>query len=186
MGPQIMVPKLPMRLMQAPGGAGSFSPLSFPLCWALKHGLWKMIMWPPFICKKRQPTKHCCRQLGWFWRGDAMGVECVRRMLMHHFDHQVKPQKIKNENYTSWHCGQKTSKNTRQPTKTVQVTGEGHFKRDAIGAKHFVGHSLVIWDGKLSDTKKKEKKILRGGRLVVDSCQTIERHRTTNQKGRTH
>jgi hypothetical protein len=28
--PQIMAPKLLMSLMQAPGGAGSFSPLSFP------------------------------------------------------------------------------------------------------------------------------------------------------------
>ena len=40
--PQIMAPKLLMSLMQAPGGAGSFSPLSFPLFWALKHGPWKM------------------------------------------------------------------------------------------------------------------------------------------------
>ena len=37
-----MAPKLLMSLMQAPGGAGSFSPLSFPLFWALKYGPWKM------------------------------------------------------------------------------------------------------------------------------------------------
>ena len=32
----------PQGLMQASGGAGLFSPLSFPLFWALKHDPWKM------------------------------------------------------------------------------------------------------------------------------------------------
>ena len=62
-----MVPKLPMSLIQAPGGAGLFSPLSFPLFWALKHGPWKnesggwglAIMWLPFVRKKQQPTELC-------------------------------------------------------------------------------------------------------------------------------
>jgi hypothetical protein len=40
--PQIMAPKLPMSLMQAPSSAGSFMPLSFPFFGALKHGPWKM------------------------------------------------------------------------------------------------------------------------------------------------
>ena len=60
------------------------------------------IMWPPFIHKKQQPTECCCRLSGWFWKGDAMEVGCVRRMLMHRFDYQAKPQKNKNENNTLW------------------------------------------------------------------------------------
>ena len=34
--------EVPMSLMQAPGGADSFLPLSFPLFWALKHDPWQM------------------------------------------------------------------------------------------------------------------------------------------------
>ena len=59
------------------------------------------IMWPPFVRKKRQSTERHRRRSGWFWRGDAMEVGRVGRMLIHCFDRQVERKKIKNEN-TSW------------------------------------------------------------------------------------
>jgi hypothetical protein len=68
-------------------------------------------------------------------------------------------------------CGQKTSKNIRQPTKTVYAMGEG--QRDAIWAKCFVGRLPIIWDGKLSDTKKSTKKYIprqyTGGRWLPNN-----------------
>jgi hypothetical protein len=100
---QIMAPNLPKSLIQAPGGAGSFSPLSFPLFWAVKHGPWEnegggrglaIMLWPPFVHKKQQPTELCFRRSGWFWGGDATEVGYVGRVLMHRFDRQVTRQKM--------------------------------------------------------------------------------------------
>ncbi len=115
---QIMAPNLPMSLIQAPGGAGSFSPLSFPLFWALKHGPWKnerggrglAIMWPPFVRKKQQPTKRCFRRSGWFGGGDATEVGYVGRVLMHRFDRQVTRQKMNKQKYVDANAANKLVK----------------------------------------------------------------------------
>jgi hypothetical protein len=114
-----MVPSLPMSLIQVPGGAGSFSPLSFPfLFWALKHGPWEnerggrglAIMLPPFVRKKQQSTERCFRRSGWFWGGDATEVGYVGRVLMHRFDRQVTRQKMNKRKYVNANAANKQGK----------------------------------------------------------------------------
>ncbi len=69
------------------------------------------IMWPPFVRKKRQSTERHRRRSGWFWRRDAMEVGRVGRMLRSGKKSRTKIRRSL--------CGQKTSKNIRQPTKAV-------------------------------------------------------------------
>jgi hypothetical protein len=61
--------------------------------------------------------------------------------------------------------------------KQCRRRGRGHFKRDAIRAKHY-GRTLPRRLGREIERRKKNEQYS----VAVDGCQTMERHTTTNQK----
>ena len=91
------------------------------------------IMWPPFVCKKRQPTERCFRRSGWFWRGDATEVGCVGRMLMHCFDRQVTRQKMKKRKYVVANAANKQAKIYDNQLKQSRRWGRGILKETPSG-----------------------------------------------------
>ena len=110
-----MVPKLSMSLMQASCGAGLFCHSAFPCLGAqtrpMENESWRrglVIMQPPFICKKRQPIKGCCRRMGIIWRGDATEVEHLGWTL--HVILAIKLSDQKDSKNISWHKGKQKNK----------------------------------------------------------------------------
>jgi hypothetical protein len=104
-------------------------------------------MWPPFVRKKQQPTKRCFRRSGWFGGGDATEVGYVGRVLMHRFDRQVTRQKMNKQKYVDANAANKLVKIYNNQLKQSRRWWGGDFKRNAIGAKRFLGRSTVIWEG---------------------------------------